>query len=156
MAYTINDFFFYVLHRCEHEIPYLYKYWHKRHHEFKVTNVGATSWNYWQESMGIMVCAELSAMIVGLSLFEYLIYLVVGIWGDAHVHIGYRLPWNIMNLWNPPEWHDFHHYKNVGNYAAGFTFWDVVFGTDRHYREYVARNEELARKGLAEDEPNLD
>ena len=37
------------------------------------------------------------------------------------------------------EFHDFHHYNFVGNYASTFTWWDKIFGTDQQYKEYRAK-----------------
>jgi sterol desaturase/sphingolipid hydroxylase (fatty acid hydroxylase superfamily) len=42
------------------------------------------------------------------------------------------------------RYHDFHHLKNIGNYAAYFTFWDSLFGTNKVYYEL---EEELTKKG---------
>ena len=39
------------------------------------------------------------------------------------------------------EYHDFHHMNFVGNYGSTFTFWDKLFGTDRQWREYKAKQE---------------
>ncbi|KXS17075.1 hypothetical protein M427DRAFT_55083 [Gonapodya prolifera JEL478] len=152
VAYVLNDIFFYTLHRSLHEVPSWYKLYHKQHHEFKVTNVGATSWNNWEESFGIMVCGNLASMLTGMTLFEHMLWIAMGTVYDAQVHIGYRLPYNPLNYISPPEWHDFHHYKNVGNYSAGTPIWDRLLGTDKHWRKYVARQAELKAKGDATDD----
>ncbi|KAJ3319451.1 hypothetical protein HDU93_003692, partial [Gonapodya sp. JEL0774] len=104
-VYLLNDFFDYVRHRALHEVPSWYKLYHKKHHEFKVTNVGATSWNDWEESFGIMVIGNLAAVLSGLNLFEYMSWLALGTFIDAHLHIGYRIPYNPLNIIAPPEWH---------------------------------------------------
>ncbi|KXS17076.1 hypothetical protein M427DRAFT_269747 [Gonapodya prolifera JEL478] len=151
LAYLLNDFFFYVQHRALHEVPSFYKKYHKQHHEFKVTNVGATSWNNWEESFGIM----LSAMLTGMTLFEYLVWTVQNIFMDLQIHSGYVVPLNPYNVINHPEFHDYHHYKNVGNYAAYTPFWDWLFGTDKKYKEWKRQQAALGEKA-ADDGPTLE
>ncbi|KXS20232.1 hypothetical protein M427DRAFT_66764 [Gonapodya prolifera JEL478] len=152
LTYILNDLFDYIRHRALHEVPSWYKLYHKKHHEFKVTNVGATSWNDWEESFGIMVIGNLSAMLARLNLFEYMLWLIMGTFIDAHLHIGYRIPYNPLNVLAPPEWHDFHHYKNLGNYATSLVVWDLVFGTDKHYRKWQARQELAKLQGADADD----
>ena len=57
-------------------------------------------------------------------------------------HSGYSFPWNYgLNL--PFEadekYHDYHHYKNVGNYAGKIVIWDLLFdtNTDFYYQDKV-------------------
>ncbi|KAJ3332063.1 hypothetical protein HDU93_009345 [Gonapodya sp. JEL0774] len=136
LGYLINDAGHYVWHRSMHTIPNLYKTVHKVHHEFRVTNVGAAQWDHWIETTGLIVHSSLGAILTGMTLFDYLFYFpFIFVYTDMHIHCGYRFPYNPLNLVNPPEFHDWHHYANIGNYGMGTPFWDWVFGTDRWYRE---------------------
>ena len=38
------------------------------------------------------------------------------------------------------EYHDFHHFKNTGNFAAYFSIWDSLFGTNKAYLESQNNN----------------
>ena len=52
-------------------------------------------------------------------------------------HSGYEFKYSIFDA-NPfnidGDYHNFHHYKNSGNYATFFKFWDQFFGTNIAYK----------------------
>jgi hypothetical protein len=73
---------------------------------------------------------------------------------DHYVHSGYALPFDIMRLLVDPMHHDFHHYQNTGMYSI--TGWDALFGTDKRYKQWMARREELARLGKQEEDERRD
>lgn len=39
------------------------------------------------------------------------------------------------------RFHDFHHLNFTGNYASTFTWWDKIFGTDKQFKEFYAKQE---------------
>lgn len=42
-------------------------------------------------------------------------------------------------FWAGAEHHDFHHMAFSNNFATSFRWWDWALGTDKKYREHVAR-----------------
>lgn len=79
---------------CHH--PRFYKYLHKQHHEYKISNVGATAWNNPEESLGIMVIAWSSVLLVGgFDLFTWCVWLWWVNLMDHWVHAGYDFPYDV-------------------------------------------------------------
>ena len=64
-------------------------------------------------------------------------------------HGGYDWPFSPFGLWPfrpSAEEHDWHHSKNLGNFASFFTVWDDLCGTDRHTVEARLAQRAAARK----------
>ena len=69
---------------------------------------------------------------------------------DTHEgHSGFEFPISAFGA-HPfnidTRYHDFHHLKNIGNYASFTTIWDSLFGTNVVYDQYL---DELKAKGKA-------
>lgn len=150
--------------------------------EFKVTNVGATSWNDPGESFGIMCILDLTALWFKMDLFTWLNWVVWNNLLDHHLHCGYKFPWNPLNLIIDPPVHDYHvslksgddrrrssrslkltslrlfsassiqHYQNNGNFAT--SHWDMLFGTNKKWLQWQKRQEERKARGLEEEAEN--
>lgn len=59
---------------------------------------------------------------------------------DAHA--GFDFPFSMFKaipLTTGSPFHNFHHLKNIGNYATFTRIWDHVFGTDKAYFESAAK-----------------
>lgn len=72
-------------------------------------------------------------------------------------HSGYEFSWSpyrLLPLSGSSSYHNFHHFKNVGNYSSFFTIWDTVCGTNKAYFRYIAKKEkeEIASKMRSEFE----
>ncbi|KAI9019915.1 hypothetical protein DFJ74DRAFT_674897 [Hyaloraphidium curvatum] len=102
-----------------------------------------------RESFGIMFLNDLTAMFLKFDLFTWCVWTVYTNYLDFHIHCGYKFPWNPINLIEDPLVHDFHHYRNVGNFAT--THWDILFGTNKHYVQWQKRQAERKAKGLEEE-----
>jgi len=53
------------------------------------------------------------------------------------------------NPFNPPagaDFHDHHHMVFKGNYATSFRWCDWIFGTDRLYNEWKAKQEKQTKE----------
>lgn len=77
--------------------------------------------------------------LMGMHPILVFIFVALRVSESADAHCGYAFPWSIWRLGRPGDRHDFHHSHNIGNYGAWFTFWDRVCGTDKAYREYIAK-----------------
>ncbi len=66
-------------------------------------------------------------------------WFILRIW-DANIgHSGYDFSWapvQLLPFCTNDEFHDFHHSKNVGNYASHFRFWDMIFGTNKDFTKF--------------------
>ncbi|KAI9002615.1 hypothetical protein DFJ74DRAFT_448138 [Hyaloraphidium curvatum] len=153
-GFVLNDFLFYWAHRAMHH-PRLYKHLHKQHHEFKVTNVGATAWNEASESFLIMILANTVAWSLSMDLFTWCMWIILQNYYDHYVHSGYAFWFDPGQLLVDPQFHDWHHFANAGNYSVT-SIWDVAFGTDLNFRAWKIRQEERRLKGLQEEPERRD
>jgi methylsterol monooxygenase/4-alpha-methyl-delta7-sterol-4alpha-methyl oxidase len=58
-------------------------------------------------------------------------------------HSGYDWSWGQMSFipWKlGPDYHDFHHSQNIGNYGSMLGFWDTIMKTNREYRKFKLKN----------------
>ena len=54
-------------------------------------------------------------------------------------HCGYNWSWSQLSFfpWKAhPEYHDFHHSHNVGNYISMFSWLDTIMGTNKEFYKY--------------------
>ena len=128
----VDDFYFYFLHRGMHESKYIYKTIHKIHHRANVPipieyiYVHPLEWMSGIPGPFIgMVC------IGGISFESYLVYLVLRVLHEIHIHSGIKtsILHKIIPFYGSNEHHDTHHAKRDGNYASTFVFWDILFKT---------------------------
>jgi len=62
-----------------------------------------------------------------------LLWTVVRFYQTNDAHHGYEFPWSPLRLMPfvaDAEYHDFHHFKNVGNYSSFMTVWDTLLNTN--------------------------
>ena len=124
------DIIFYVTHRLNHEIGFLYRNVHKMHHEFVDTyGISATA-SHPFEHLFVNLSTVLGAPIVsGLPLIPYFIFTALASIQTTFAHCGYGNPFRKIQLASATP-HDFHHhYQNCefGNGANGVC--DTIFKT---------------------------
>lgn len=59
-------------------------------------------------------------------------------------HCGFEFPFSMFKaipFTTGAAFHNFHHLKNVGNYATFTRIWDGLFGTDKEYRKMVLEHQ---------------
>jgi len=147
-----QDFSFYWGHRILHT-PYLYRKFHKKHHEFNHTRGVATLHATITEN----IFSNLLPTFIGPMFWAFAfdgIHIAALCWwvgfkivAAIENHSGFY--WPISTTWlYPTEWNDlgegvylkhhyFHHSHNQGNYSSATMDW--LFGTDQAYREYVQK-----------------
>ena len=147
----IFDALFYWIHRLFHT-PWLYKKLHQQHHEFK-TVVSITS--IYSHPLDFLISTLLPTMIA-FSILGKLHAITASYWivnlsiTNILSHTGYELswyPWGVFPFGNNIDFHDFHHSAIVGNYGIFSSFWDIVCGTNKHYVNFIAK-EERRKKSL--------
>ena len=65
---------------------------------------------------------------------------------SAEGHCGYEFPWSyarVMPFVYGPSYHDFHHSKNVGNYATALYIFETLAGTNHEFFKYEAKQKKL-------------
>lgn len=139
-----EDFTFYWMHRFLHW-RVIYPYFHKMHHEHKVTTGIAGEYTHPVEYVlanmvpvsvgpGILAGRCHLTTVVAWYIFRYLENL------DGHCGFDFSFsPFRLLPLSSGGSYHDFHHAVNVGNYASIFSIWDSVCGTNRDF--YQAEKE---------------
>ena len=128
------DFLFYWSHRALHEVPGLYKRFHKQHHEFKVTVGWAAEYAHPVEHLlGNTVPVIFAPVFFRFHFSVFATWLAIAIVGTVAAHSG---------IWYPAAeaaWHDFHHSHNVGNYGHT-SLWDRIFGTNKAWEAHLKRH----------------
>lgn len=145
---VIVDIIFYSAHRLMHEVPWMYKHVHKRHHEHYTTNLTTnfhfTALDLFVESaVPIFGAFAFIRKTLGIKLSRFEMHLAMTYigWYEAGSHLGKPLPVISMypplsflfNAWRttPPtgiEFHEVHHNRRRCNY--GITQWvDWLMGS---------------------------
>lgn len=135
----ISDAAFYWIHRFLH-LPMIYKHIHKWHHEYTVPEVIATLNTHPLE----FVISNVLPFTLGPALLGSKCHLFLssyfGTWNFFTVvmnHSGYEFPWipsfSILPFTIKTKEHDYHHRNNLENYAAYYSFWDTICGTNKSF-----------------------
>ena len=131
----IVDFLYYIFHRLQHTIPFLWRF-HEFHHAIEELNA-SNSAMHWSEEFWKMffVTAPLALLVIG-STNQYLgLSGFLAFWG-FYIHTDARsvaLPYFLRFIIADNVYHHAHHglakkYHNK-NFAAFFPFWDIIFRT---------------------------
>ncbi|KAF9353217.1 hypothetical protein BGX26_009005 [Mortierella sp. AD094] len=135
VAMSFLDTWQYFLHRLFHNVPYLYKHFHSRHHRLYVTYSFGALYNHPFEGFLMdSVGASLAFLLSGMGNRGALVFFSFSTLKTVDDHCGYNLPFNpLQRLFNNnADYHDIHH-QNFGiksNFSQPFgTIWDHVLGT---------------------------
>lgn len=136
VAIFFTDMFGYWTHRMMHHRS-VYKYVHKKHHEYKV-NVGTASiYAHPLEDLVTNINAVFGNMIMGSHVLVLWLWLSIRLVEAVLAHSGYHfLPYSLSFPFTGGDYHEFHHSHNIGNYGQFFTFWDWIMGTDVAYYKW--------------------
>ena len=139
----VFDTLFYWSHRLFHT-SWLYKKFHKQHHEYQVTVSIATSYNHPFDFIITNVAPSLISLIALRKIHIITAYLL-SFYANAlavSLHSGYDIPWfpwSIFPFGLSIDFHDFHHSANVGNFGLFSTFWDSLCGTNNFYLKNITK-----------------
>lgn len=140
----------YVAHRILHH-PSLYGRIHKIHHEYTVTIAAAniyahpiefTLMNILAITIGPILYGQSNIHII--TWFTWMTYKVIS---ATDGHSGYEFPFSpfhTLPFGSIAEFHNYHHYKNIGNYSSQITIFDTLLGTDISFDTY---RKKLAKEG---------
>jgi len=140
----VGDTWFYWSHRLLHH-PKIYPIIHKQHHEYTSTACMAAEYAHPLEFiMGNVLPVAIGSKLMGsqVHIATYTMWGIIALGTAIDGHCGYDFSWSPYGL--PPfsgssHYHNFHHSKNVGNYASYFTFWDTICQTNKVYYNYVKK-----------------
>ena len=141
-----EDFTFYMMHSTLHN-PKLY--WiHKSHHEYNRTISIAAEYAHPIEhvtnSIGFGMGYKLLQMVYPVHIYALIVWTVFRIIETTEGHSGYEWTFSYTSVFpigGGPEYHAFHHNKNVGNFGSYFIIWDTVFGTNKEYFKWKRQQE---------------
>ncbi|KAF9996580.1 hypothetical protein BGZ80_001781 [Entomortierella chlamydospora] len=135
VAMSFLDTWQYFLHRLFHNVPYLYKHFHSRHHRLYVTYSFGALYNHPFEGFLMdSVGASLAFLLSGMGNRGALVFFSFSTLKTVDDHCGYNLPFNpLQRLFNNnADYHDIHHqhFGIKSNFSQPFgTIWDHVLGT---------------------------
>ena len=133
-----EDFTFYWMHRLLHK-PCLYPYVHKMHHQFTQTVSIAAEYSHPLEFvLGNLIPTSVGPLILGpkMHIVTVFAWYFVRVCETLDGHCGYEFsfsPYRLIPMSGSAEYHDYHHSRNIGNYASFFSVWDTVFGTNASF-----------------------
>jgi len=147
-----EDCLFYLFHRFVFHNGKLYKYVHKWHHEHRQPVAFTGAFMHPLEQQIITLNILLPALFLHVHIYTLWIWLLLRNWQTAEEHCGYDFPWalgRLLPIYQGPSYHDFHHSRSSGNFAAVFPIWDKLFGTfsDGYLRHLSMRNKQAAKSG---------
>lgn len=132
----VDDFFFYWGHRLAHH-KLLYKYIHKRHHEFRHPVAISVEWAHPLEDAFVNTFPTVAGSLYLRShVLVFWLYITCKLWQSIDAHSSYDLPfpfspWSALSAlgMDGSSAHHAHHSINTGNYGGFFIFWDWLCGT---------------------------
>jgi sterol desaturase/sphingolipid hydroxylase (fatty acid hydroxylase superfamily) len=133
VGFFAGDLLGYVVHRLQHNVPWLWRWTHQMHHSAERVDVAGSAYFH---PLDLAVQAGVSSLVVALlglspgaaALAGYLSFLAA-----TFAHLNLRTPQWLGWIVQRPEAHSVHHARGVHAYNFGrFMLWDVVCGTFRN------------------------
>eukprot|EP00916_Digyalum_oweni_P016893 GHVL01027711.1.p1 GENE.GHVL01027711.1~~GHVL01027711.1.p1 ORF type:complete len:262 (-),score=41.10 GHVL01027711.1:64-849(-) len=136
---VLEDTWHYFMHRLMHYGP-LYKHIHKIHHDFSAPFGFEAEYAHPIETLVLGMGFMIGVLVYGNHVTFLWFWVALRLTETIEVHSGYdiALPFNWLHFfpfYGGARFHDFHHQNFIGNYASSFTYWDELFGTDKHYQQ---------------------
>ncbi|XP_032738950.1 cholesterol 25-hydroxylase [Lontra canadensis] len=127
---------FFAWHVLHHKVPWLYRTFHKMHHQNAASFALATQYMSTWELFSLGFFDMVNVTLLQCHPLTVLVFHVLNIWLSVEDHSGYDFPWSTHRL-VPFGWyggvahHDLHHSQFNCNFAPYFTHWDKILGTLR-------------------------
>lgn len=141
--FLMHDVSFYCYHRTLHEVPSLYRRFHKPHHIFTAPFAWSSHAVHPVEmtlqSIGAMAGPLTWSYMFGLPIHVLWAWVALIQCQGVFDHCGYHLPWDPFRLvpgFGGALFHDDHHKFFTCNYAAVFSAIDIFMGTTRKQKGY--------------------
>ncbi|KFO23289.1 cholesterol 25-hydroxylase [Fukomys damarensis] len=136
LCLLLFDAEFFAWHVLHHKVPWLYRTFHKVHHQNASLFALATQYMSVWELFSLGFFDLVNVRLLRCHPLTVLTFHVVNIWLSVEDHSGYDFPWSTHRL-VPFGWyggvahHDLHHSQFNCNFAPYFTHWDKILGTLR-------------------------
>jgi len=143
VSFVLHDISFYTYHRILHEVPGLYRRFHKPHHVFTAPVAWMSHATHPVEQMlqgiGGMAGPLVWANVFGLPVYTWWVWLALIQFQGVMDHTGYDFPvpldiFGLIPGCGGTKFHDDHHKYFTCNYAACFSIIDDIMGTSRRCR----------------------
>lgn len=163
---TVNDFFYYWMHRVLHLNPWIYKQVHKLHHSSKCPTALNSSTMTVAETFMTFACTDWLTLGImyhfwPMQLQEFIMFSCWIVSIEVYGHSGHVLDNDSPSVWRfgmsgilctlgvrlDTKDHELHHWNNVVNFGKRMQLWDKVFGT------YDYENRDLAVWACLDDKP---
>ena len=82
---------------------------------------------------------RIAALYAPLHVSTAVIWIITRMLDAYNSHSGYMFSWTPLQLLpfcTNDEYHDFHHSHNCGNFSSQFRYLDILFGSNKDFREY--------------------
>lgn len=137
-----QEFTYYYVHRFLHS-KWLYKYFHKKHHEWTApVAISAIYCHPVEQVVANIFPPFFGLFLQNCHLSTYFLWFSLAVLFTLSEHSGYHLP-----FMTSPEVHDFHHYSFINNF--GFLgILDSLHGTDKMYKQSMAYPRHFVIKSL--------
>ncbi|KAL5010100.1 hypothetical protein ScPMuIL_012405 [Solemya velum] len=140
----IEDAWHFWLHWALHD-KRIYKHIHKLHHNYPAPFGMVAEYAHPLETIVLGFGFFFGILIFTNHFILMWAWVVIRLVETIDVHSGYDFPYlnplHLIPFYAGARFHDFHHKNFVGNYASTFTYWDILCGTDKQYKEYNAKIE---------------
>eukprot|EP00743_Colponemidia_sp_Colp-15_P015758 GILK01019047.1.p1 GENE.GILK01019047.1~~GILK01019047.1.p1 ORF type:complete len:242 (-),score=5.21 GILK01019047.1:39-764(-) len=152
-ALFMNETGFYWTHRLLHEVPFLYRTIHKKHHKYIGSISIAAEYAHPLETIfSSIVPLFFMTAFVPTSPVVFPLWVMLRLLETYESHSGYCFDGSFlsqkfnMTYSGYTLFHDFHHVANKGNYGQGGIFWDYLCDTDSLFRSKVAAARDKSKK----------
>lgn len=144
-----ESFYSHWTHVLFHE-PSLYGKYHKQHHDYRIV-IAATS-EYAHPAEYIIVNSlslAVGPFLYGQSnvhIITWYTWLIFRLASSTDAHSGYEFPFSpfhFIPFGTTSEYHNYHHFKNIGTYGSYVTIWDTIFGSDEAFHKYLEKNNKI-------------
>ena len=139
------DFCFYWFHRLFHT-PWLYKTFHKPHHDhFMTTAIAAIDNNPVDFIVTEFIAAISGQIIIGrmhmfTALMIHIFFVIYAVVTHSGINVPW-FPWGVFPFAVGCDYHDHHHSSFVENFALFSSFWDVFCKTNPRFYKLIAEEE---------------
>ena len=126
----ISELWFYTSHRVMHASNFLWKHVHSVHHQITAPSIYFSLYTHPIEYIfGNFVTLALGPVVLGSHFLLVFTWVIISTLDFCSGHAGWHLPFGLS-----PEFHDYHHRHETGNYGTGLGIMDNIFGTNCDYK----------------------
>ena len=138
IGFVVTDLVSYVVHRLQHNWPWLWRWTHQMHHSAERVDVAGSAIFHPFELVLFAVITTIIAVLLGLTPAAAAMAGFLGAATGMFSHLNIRTPRWLGYLIQRPEAHSIHHARGVHAYNYGnLTVWDMVLGTFRNPVEFA-------------------